>query len=92
MDKPRLTSPHRFSSTQVLLRFALRLVLFSVFAVIGAAGFRIMFPTLMILSAFYCTIAAALQGEEMFGRVLTHWDEAAGYGALACLITELSKM
>jgi hypothetical protein len=50
-----------------------------------------MFPTLMILSAVYCAIAAALHGEEIFGRVLTHWDEAAGYGALACVIAELSK-
>jgi hypothetical protein len=91
MDKPQLANPRRLSSSQVLIRFALRLVLFSVFAVIGAAGFRIMFPTLMILSAIHCTILATLRGEEMFGRVLTHWDEAAAYGALACLIAELSK-
>ena len=89
MDKPRLATPHQFSSTQVLLRFALRLVAFSVFAAIGAAGFRIMFPTLMSLSAIYCAIAATFRGEAMFGRVLTHWDEAAGYGALACLFTKL---
>ena len=89
MDKPRLATPHQFSSTQVLLRFALRLVAFSVFAAIGAAGFRTMFPTLMGLSAIYCTVAATVRGEAMFGRVLTHWDEAAGYGALACLFAKL---
>jgi hypothetical protein len=89
MDKPRLATPHQFSSSQVLLRFALRLIVFSVFATIGAAGFRIMFPTFMSLSVIYCAIAATFRGEAMFGRVLTHWDEAAGYGALACLFAKL---
>jgi hypothetical protein len=89
MDKPRLAPPHQLGSTQVLVRFALRLVVFSVFAAIGATGFRIMFPTLMTLSAIYCAIAATVRGEAIMGRVLTHWDEAAGYGALACLFAKL---
>jgi hypothetical protein len=90
MDERQLAPPHRFSSRQVLLRFALRLVVFSVIAVVGAPGFRIMFPTLMILSAISCALAGALRGEPIFGRVLTHWDEAAGYGVLGCLIARLS--
>jgi hypothetical protein len=89
MDKPQLATPHQFSSTQVLLRFALRLVAFSVFAAVGAAGFRVMFPTFMSLSAIYCAIAATFRGEAMFGRILTHWDEAAGYVVLACLFSKL---
>jgi hypothetical protein len=90
MDERQLAHPHQLSSRQVLLRFALRLAVFSVFAVVGAPGFRIMFPTLMILSAISCALAAALRGEAIFGRVLTHWDEAAGYGALGCLVAKLS--
>ena len=90
MNKPQLASPHQFSSIQVLARFGLRLLVFCIFAAFGATGFRIMFPTFMILSAIYCTMAATFRGEAMFGRVLTHWDEAAGYGVLACLITKLS--
>ena len=90
MDEPQLASPHQLSSSQVLLRFALRLVFFSVFAAIGAAGFHIMFPTFMTLAAIYCVIAATFRAEAIFGRVLTHWDEAAGYGALACLFAKLS--
>ena len=89
MDKPRLATPHQSSSTQVLLRFALRLVVLAAFAAIGAAGFRIMFPTLLTLSAIYCAIAATFRGETMLRRVLTHWDEAAGYGAVACLFAKL---
>ena len=90
MNERQLARPHRFSSHHVLLRFALRLAVFSVFAVVAAPGFRVMFPTLMILSAISCALAAALRGEAIFGRVLTHWDEAAGYGALGCLIAKLS--
>ena len=92
MDEPQLASPHQFSSPQVLLRFVLRLIFFSVFAAIGAAGFRIMFPTFMTLAAIYCAIAATLRGEPIFGRVLTHWDEAAAYTGLACLVIKLSMI
>jgi len=92
MKGPQLASPHQFSSRQVMLRFALRLLLFSVIAVVGAPGFRILFPTFMILSAISCALAAALRGEAIFGRVLTHWDEAAGYGALGCLFAQLSTV
>ncbi len=92
MDEPQLAGSHRFSSAQVLMRFALRLIAFSVFAAVGTVGFRIMFPTLLILAAIYCTIAATFRGEAMLGRVLTHWDEAAGYGALACLIIKLATI
>jgi len=92
MDEPQLASRHQFSTSQVLLRFALRLAFFSVFAAIGAAGFRIMFPTFMTLAAIYCAITATLRGEPVFGRVLTHWDEAAWYGALACLGAKLAMI
>jgi hypothetical protein len=90
MDEPQLASPRQFSSGQVLVRFALRLSIYCVFASVGTAGFRVMFPTFLALSAIYCTIAAAFRGESILGRALNHWDEAAGYGALACLITKLS--
>jgi len=71
MDNPQLASPHQYGSSQVLLRFALRLILFSVFAAVGTPGFRIMFPTVLILSAIYCALAATFRGEAMLGRVLT---------------------
>ncbi len=90
MNRPQLAGSHRFSSTHVLVRFALRLVIFAVFAAVSTVGFRIMFPTLLTLSAIYCAIAAIFRGEAILGRVLTHWDEAAGCGALACLMAKLS--
>jgi len=90
MNEPQLTSPGQFTSAQVVLRFALRLAIFCVFASFGAAGFRVMFPTYLVLCAIYCAIAATFRGEAIRGRVFTHWDEAAGYGALASLLTKLS--
>jgi hypothetical protein len=93
MVEPQLARPHQFSSSQVLVRFVLRLIFFSVFAAGSVGGFRIVFPTFMIFAAVYCVIAATLRGEAVFERrVLTHWDEAAGYGALACLVTKLSMV
>jgi hypothetical protein len=92
MTEPRLASPHQFSSSQVLVRFALRLLFLSIFALVSAAGFPTLFPRLMALAAIYCVIVAALRGEPVWGRVLTHWDEAAGYGAIACLVAKLSMI
>jgi len=91
MPEPQLASP-QFSSSQVLVRFALRLIFFSIFALVSAAGFPVLFPRLMALAAIYCAIVATLRGEPIWGRVLTHWDEAAGYGALACLVAKLSML
>jgi hypothetical protein len=90
MDERQIARPHRISSRQVLWRFALRLTLFTVIAMVGTPGFRILFPTFMILSAISCALAAALRGEALFGRELTHWDEAAVYGALGCLVAKLT--
>jgi len=92
MNEPQLARPHQSGPRQVVLRFALRLVFFSVFAAVGAAGFHVMFPTFMTLAAIYCAMVATLRGEAFFARVLTHWDEAAWYGFLACLVAKLSMI
>ncbi|HUI96789.1 MAG TPA: hypothetical protein VLX44_13610 [Xanthobacteraceae bacterium] len=89
MNEPQLANMRQFSSGQVLLRFVLRLTIFCVFASLSAAGFRVMLPTFLTLSVLSCVIAAAFRREAIFGHALTHWDEAAGCGALACLIAEL---
>lgn len=89
MDESQFASPRQFSSNQVLVRFALRLAIFCVFASLSAAGFHVMLPTFLTLSAISCVIAATFRREAILGRALTHWDEAAGCAALACLIAEL---
>jgi hypothetical protein len=42
------------------------------------------------MAALFCAIAGAMRREEMFGHVLTHWDEAAAYAVIARLASTLS--
>ena len=62
---PQLISPRQFSSAQVVIRFVVRLMIFCVFASFGGAGFRVMFPTFLILSAIYCAIAGNVPGRSV---------------------------
>jgi hypothetical protein len=88
--KPKPTISHELSSSQVLLRFVLRLALLSTFAIFGAQGFGTTFATLLALSAIFCAVVGAVRCEEMFGPVLTHWDEAAAYAVIGRLVSVLS--
>jgi hypothetical protein len=42
------------------------------------------------MSAIFCAVAGAMRREEMFGRALTHWDEAAAYAVLGHLAAVLA--
>jgi hypothetical protein len=42
------------------------------------------------MAALFCAIAGAMRREEMFGHVLTHWDEAVAYALIARLASTLS--
>jgi hypothetical protein len=74
-----------FGSAQVLTRFFLRLVILSIFAVLGPQGFGKTLESLLVLAAFYCVFIAAIRREEPFAPVLTHFDEAAAYAVIARL-------
>jgi hypothetical protein len=50
MEEPRSTFPHQLNSTQVLFRFAFRLVLLITCATFGAQGFGLTFAALLVLS------------------------------------------
>jgi hypothetical protein len=88
--RPSPTISHQFSSSQVLLRFVLRLALLSTFAIFGAQGFGTTFATLLALSAIFCAVVGVVRREAMFGPVLTHWDEAAAYAVIGRLVSMLS--
>jgi len=88
--KPKPTISHELSSSQVLLRFALRLALLSTFATFGAQGFGTTFATLLALSAIFCAVVGVVRCEATFGPVLTHWDEAAAYAVIGRLVSMLS--
>jgi hypothetical protein len=86
MQQLRPAVPPRLNSPQVLFRAILRLVLLSAFAAFGSQGFSQTFASLLALAAIFCAIVAAMRGEAIFGRVLTHWDEAATYAVLGRLV------
>jgi hypothetical protein len=82
--------PRRLGSVQVLIRFLLRLIIVAAFAGMGRQGFVQTLAPLLVLTVIFCIIVAATRRERLFGRVLTHWDEAAGYAAMACSVRALA--
>jgi hypothetical protein len=78
------------ASTQVLMRFFLRIVIFVLFALASRRGFGKTLEDLLVLAVFYCIIAASLRRETPFGPVLTHFDEAAAYAVVARLTAMIS--
>jgi hypothetical protein len=88
--RPTPDIPHRLGSVQVLVRFLLRLVIVGVFAGMGRQGFVQSLAPLLVLTVIFCAIVAAMRREPLLGPVLTHWDEAAGYAAIACSVRALA--
>jgi hypothetical protein len=74
--------PPQANSRQVVFRGVFRLVLLTAFATLGSQGFGKTFATLLGLSVVFCTVTGAMRREAIFGRALTHWDEAAVYAVV----------
>lgn len=79
MPEPALSEVTHTRSNQVLARFAVRLLFLAVFTIFSSHGWTRTFASILALSAIYCVVCALIRGESVFGPVLTHWDEAAGY-------------
>jgi hypothetical protein len=86
MQQLRPAVPPRLNSRQVLFRAALRLVLLTALAAFGNRGFGHTLASLLALAAIFCAIVAVMRGEAIFGRALTHWDEAAAYAVLGRVV------
>lgn len=80
---PHLSNEIR--STQVMVRFGLRLAILGVFAGLGNVDFAKSFAVLSLMSSVICVAGALLQREVPLATTLNHWDEAAAYGALCAL-------
>jgi hypothetical protein len=78
--------PKQFRSIQVLIRFYLRMIILAVFASFGSIGFPRSLAALLLMSTTLSVIVATMRQELPLDSVLTHWDEAAAYGSLWCLI------
>jgi len=72
-------------STQVMLRFGLRLTAILVFAVLGGIGFERGLTVMLWMSTILSGVIAAFDREEPLDASLNHWDEAMAFAALCCL-------
>jgi hypothetical protein len=81
-----------FKNTQVIVRFALRMVILCVFATLGGIGFARSFNALLWMSAAVCVAVGLMRRESILDPALTHWDEAAAYGLLCCLAAQLMQV
>jgi hypothetical protein len=77
--------PQEMRSTQVVVRFGLRIVILVVFASFASIGFSRSLAALLWMSTVLSAVAGAVKREPLFDTTLNHWDEAAAYAALCCL-------
>jgi hypothetical protein len=78
--------PKELRSFQVLIRFCLRMIILAVFASFGNIGVARSLAALLAMSTVLSMTVATMKQELPLDSVLTHWDEAAAYGSLWCLI------
>lgn len=72
-------------STQVMLRFGLRMTAILAFAVVGGIGFERGLTVMLWMSAILSGVIAMFDREEPLAASLNHWDEAMAFAALCCL-------
>ena len=79
--------PQELRSTQVLVRFFLRMVILMAFAAFGSIGFGRSLAALLWMSTILSAVVGAMRREPPFDTVLNHWDETVAYAALCCLVS-----
>ena len=62
------------------------MVVLGVFAGIGSLGYLKTLESLLAMATLYCSFVAAFRREAPFGPALTHFDEAAAYALIACVV------
>ena len=78
-------------STEVIVRFCLRMVILVVFAAFGSVGFDRSLTALLWMSTILSAVLATLEREEPLAAVLNHWDETMAYAALCCLVSGFDR-
>jgi hypothetical protein len=77
-------------STQVLVRFGLRISILVVFAAFGSIGFGRSLAALLWMAITLCAVIGAMRREPPFGTALNHWDETVAYAALFALVSSFN--
>ena len=86
---PNLTRD--LKSTEVIVRFCLRMVILVVFAAFGSIGFDRSLTALLWMSTILSAVLATLEREQPLAAVLNHWDETMAYAALCCLVSGFDR-
>ena len=68
-------------STQVLIRFFLRMSILVILAAFASIGFGRGLAALLWMSIILCAVIGTMKREPPFGAVLNHWDDTMVYGA-----------
>ena len=84
-------SSRAFRSGEVIVRFVVRMIVLVAFAAVAGVGFTADLAMLLWMSTILCAGVAVLKRELPLADILNHWDEAAAYTALWCLIESLSR-
>ena len=81
--------PQQLRSTQVIVRFGLRMIILAIFATFGSIGFGRSLVALLWMSTILSAVIGAMRREPPFDIVLNHWDETVAYTALFSLVSSL---
>jgi hypothetical protein len=79
--------PRELRSTQVVVRFCLRIIVLASFAAFGGIGFGRSLAALLWMSTILSAVVGAIKCEAPFDTALNHWDETVAYAALCCLVS-----
>jgi hypothetical protein len=78
--------PQQLRSTQVLIRFGLRMLILLSFAAFAHIGFARSLAALLWMCIVFSAVIGTIKREPPFGAVLNHWDEMLAYAACCCLV------
>ena len=82
--------PQQLTSTQVIVRFCLRMIILVFFATLGSIGFGKSLAALLWMSTILGAVIGAVRREPPFDTVLNHWDETVAYAALFSLVSSFT--
>lgn len=66
------------------------MIILVAFAAFGSIGFGRSLVALLWMSTILGVMLGVIRREPAFDAVLNHWDEAAAYAALCCLVSAIN--
>jgi hypothetical protein len=81
--------PQQLRSTQVIVRFCLRMVILVIFAAFGGIGFSRSLSALLWMSIILSAVIGTIRREPPFDIILNHWDETVAYTSMFSLVSSL---